>query len=230
MADSITASRANGNTVGVNYEGVPDTCPICHHGIEPRDVAPKVAAIGEANAISSLQFVMRCPRTSCGSYFIAVYEQTRLPSKTIYYYTRSFPKTFKPVGFDDAIKTLSPAFVDIYNQAIQAEALGLKEITGVGLRKALEFLIKDYCIAKKADKAEEIKKTFLAKCIAEHISDANIRKCAERATWLGNDETHYVRVWEEHDLSDLKTLIRLTVNWVTNELLTEQYFTEMKKQ
>lgn len=32
--------------------------------------------------------------------------------------------------------------------------------------------------------------------------------------WLGNDETHYVRRWEEKDLSDLKRLISMTVSWI----------------
>ncbi len=42
------------------------------------------------------------------------------------------------------------------------------------------------------------------------------------ATWLGNDETHYVRKWENKELSDLKKLVELTVYWVASDILTRE--------
>ena len=45
--------------------------------------------------------------------------------------------------------------------------------------------------------------------------------------WLGNDETHYVRKWEEKDIRDLKILIRLTESWIQNSILTDKYLREM---
>lgn len=59
--------------------------------------------------------------------------------------------------FSDTIKEVSPQFCDIYNQAYAAEQMGLGQITGVGYRKALEFLIKDYLISLDPTKDEEIK-------------------------------------------------------------------------
>jgi hypothetical protein len=50
---------------------------------------------------------------------------------------------------------------------------------------------------------------------------------AKRAAWLGNDEIHYVRKWEDRDINDLKILIELTCGWVRNNLLTEKYMAEM---
>lgn len=142
---------------------------------------------------------------------------------------RLAPQTPVPAVVDAGVAKLSPSFVKIYNQAFTAEAAALDEIAGVGFRKALEFLIKDYCISKHPAQTEEIKKTFLGACIQKFVTDANVKKCGERATWLGNDETHYVRVWQAHDISDLKKLIRLTLNWISNELLTEEYFASMAK-
>jgi len=55
------------------------------------------------------------------------------------------------------------------------------------------------------------------------------KSVAERATWLGNDETHYYRKWENKDISDLKALLRLTINAIENQLLAESYENEMKK-
>lgn len=140
------------------------------------------------------------------------------------------PKYPKQKVFDDCINELSPIFVKIYNQALEAEAMNLDEVAGVAFRKAFEFLIKDYCISKHKDKENEIKVKFLGKCIKDYISDARIMQCSEKATWLGNDETHYVRKWENKDINDLKTLIHLTINWIVNEKLTENYMASFDQE
>ena len=110
-----------------------------------------------------------------------------------------------------------------------AEAMQLGQLVGMGLRKALEFLVKDFAIrqAKSDAEKEQIKKKLLAKCIEEHIADAPVREAAKRAVWLANDETHYVRRWEDKDITDVKKLVRLTVNAIENALLTEHYVREM---
>jgi hypothetical protein len=87
--------------------------------------------------------------------------------------------------------------------------------------------VKDYAIGKHADKTSEIQKKPLAACIREYIDDKRIKSVAERATWLGNDETHYVRKWEGKNLHDLKALIRLTVHWLEMEAETERIVKEM---
>ncbi|CAM4463867.1 DUF4145 domain-containing protein [Paenibacillus xylanexedens] len=122
---------------------------------------------------------------------------------------------------------LSPNFIKIYNQAAAAELGELTEICGAGYRKSLEFLIKDYLIHLEPQKEVEIQSKLLGHCISG-ITDHDIKTCAQRATWLGNDETHYIRKWEDKDLNDLKILIDLTVNWITNKLLMERYLTEMQ--
>ena len=63
--------------------------------------------------------------------------------------------------------------------------------------------------------------------IGQYVEDANIKACAKRAVWLGNDETHYVKKWGDKDISDLKVLIKLTVGWVQNCILTQQYIADM---
>ena len=96
--------------------------------------------------------------------------------------------------------------------------MSLMEVCGVGYRKALEFLIKDYIIeGKEPDVVEEIKVSPLARCIDTFVSDPNVKNVSKRAVWLGNDETHYVRKWEEKDVQDLKGLIRLTIRWIEQE-------------
>jgi hypothetical protein len=143
---------------------------------------------------------------------------------------RFYPEIHKEAPVADGVSAISPRFVTILQQATVAESKGLDEVCGIGYRKALEFLIKDYCIHKNPSAATAIRSSLLAKCIADFVSDANIKDCATRAAWLGNDEAHYERVWTSHDVADLKTLIQLTQNWITNELLTTKYRDELSKR
>lgn len=131
--------------------------------------------------------------------------------------------------FSEIINSISPQFVSIYNQAYHAEQTNLDQICGVGYRKALEFLIKDYLISKEIDEQikENIKKKFLNNCIQDYVQNDNIKNVAKRAVWLGNDETHYVRVWANKDVNNLKQLIDLTVRWIENEVETERVLQEM---
>ena len=128
---------------------------------------------------------------------------------------------------------ISPMFITIYSQSVMAEKFGLNEIVGMGYRKSLEFLIKDYLIHKDPSKTDEIKGTDdkngkpLGQCINE-IKNPQLKAMAKRANWLGNDETHYYRKWKDKDLDDLKKLIELTLHWLHMEFLTEDYETEMK--
>lgn len=127
------------------------------------------------------------------------------------------------------IRDFSPNFIKIYTQTITAESLGLDELNGIGYRKSLEFLIKDYLCYKHPDKDQEIRKSFLTNCIKDYISDPNIKDCAERTAWLGNDETHYERRWKDKDIDDLKILLQLTLYWISSEFLTEKYKLDMGK-
>jgi len=59
------------------------------------------------------------------------------------------------------------------------------------------------------------------------VNDASVQAVAERAAWLGNDESHYVRRWEDKDIKDLKMLVRLTVNAIDNVLAKDEYLAAM---
>jgi hypothetical protein len=101
------------------------------------------------------------------------------------------------------------------------------QICGCGYRKALEFLIKDYAKLRNAGKDTAIESAPLGPCIDTYVSDVRIRDIAKRATWLGNDETHYKRRWADKDLNDLKNLIRLVTYWIESEHLTEETLRDM---
>lgn len=129
--------------------------------------------------------------------------------------------------FNNEVKNISSQFVIIYNQAYTAEQQNLLEICGVGYRKAIEYLIKDYTIKENPEKEDNIKRMQLSNVISTYVNDPKIKSVAKRATWLGNDETHYVRKWNGKDLRDLKVLIELTVHWIEMEILTKSFENDM---
>jgi hypothetical protein len=134
-----------------------------------------------------------------------------------------FPKPSVQGSFAEGIAEISPSFVEIHSQAQEAEGLGLTTLVGIGYRKAIEFLIKDYLRRTLPDEEEAILRATLSQCINNYVSDPKVKMCAERATWLGNDETHYVRTWLDRDLQDLKVLIKLTQYWISSDILTSDY-------
>jgi hypothetical protein len=142
------------------------------------------------------------------------------------------PITVKPPQFSKEVRSISKTFIEIYSEAFTAEIYDLMQICGAGYRKSLEFLVKDYTIRQTTDdhEIEDIKTSWLAKVIEKYISNENIKFVAERATWLGNDESHYVRKWTEMDIKDLKRLIELTVKWIEMEEMTRAYKAKMTNE
>jgi hypothetical protein len=215
-----------------SHDRDPDICPLCHYSVRPdqecwsllrwrREEAPK------------LEIVFRCPRAECGRLFIARYEPSTEQGSGgrtlgLFVLSELVPRTPKPPGIPDEVKALSQGFVEIYTEAAAAESFGLREVAGVGFRKALEFLIKDYCIHVRPNSQNEItKENSLGECIKKFVDDPKVKECARRATWLGNDETHYSRRWLDKDITDLKILIQLTVTWIHSSELTKRYLSEM---
>jgi hypothetical protein len=117
--------------------------------------------------------------------------------------------------FPIEIKKYSKNFVTIYNQSLKAEINSLTEICGLGYRKAFEFLIKDYLI-KKHPKPEhiKIKELPVSRCISEYVTSDEIKLVSHRVLWLGNDHAHYLKKWKGKTLTDLKSLINLTIRWI----------------
>ena len=201
--------------------GYPNECPYCHKTIIPEFLYDY---IDKENV--DIYATLLCPNSNCNTPFIAKYEGR---SSAVYEYEKIIKTTQKKEIFSSEINNVSPKFIEIYNEAYFSEQNNLNEICGVAYRKSLEFLIKDFLILKNPEKKENIVSITIANCINSYIDDTRLKTTANRAIWLGNDHTHYEKKWENKDLSDLKTLIRLTVNWIESEILTSQYEEDMKK-
>lgn len=207
------------NNVRICYETV-NKCPICNSSIAPVEKSKFF------NSDSKMYFFMfECP--ACNKGFITHYNYTneRKIKNDISYnmlkLVNSYPKVPELHQFDENIKKLSSNFCEIFNQAYVAEQMNLNEIAGIGYRKALEFLIKDYCIDKNKEQEEKIKKEPLSQVITNYILSDKIKNLAKASIWIGNDETHYVRKYEDKDIKDLKRFISATVAYITYELIAD---------
>jgi hypothetical protein len=188
---------------------LPDECPRCHRLIMP------IRRESFEPFRDGLQIVFQCP--GCRELFITFYD-----GRSGYLrFETSEPKRHKEQSFG-SIDGISPLFPVIFNQAAEAEAAGLDQIAGLGYRKSLEFLIKDFCIVKNPEFEEAIKAEPLGVVIKNRLDDRKIKLAAEKVAWLGNDEAHYVRKWEDHDIEHLKKLLSIAVNGIKEDLeLTE---------
>lgn len=209
-------NNLSSDTMYLTYDTV-EQCPICKAKIRPVYLA---ASLNTPDTASVFNYCQNCHET-----FITQYKVQRRNSQSSYYSVTevvySEPNRFSKHIFDERIINLSPQFDKIYNQALAAESSMLNEIAGLGYRKALEFLIKDYAIYEHPDEAEAIKSKPLAQCIKSYISADNIKILAERSTWIGNDEAHYIRKQEDHDVSDMKSFIQAIVYFIGMMLITE---------
>lgn len=208
---------------------LPDECPICHvHGQQIQEDQAFIRAGWE------LYTVLRCPRKQCDAVYYGIYniksliEESGFAGEAIY--KRSAPSTPQQYDVPESLEALSPRFAEIVGQAAASDSMGWTEVAGPGYRKALEFLIKDYLIKSKfaddPEKQAQVREKQLMPCI-NMLDDGNVKSVATRATWLGNDETHYDRRWSEMEIKDLKALLRLTILHIDADLQTREFLAAM---
>jgi hypothetical protein len=229
----ISSNWFNGGqdvSVNFNIDRYPDVCPLCGSAGQMQQTGNAYIRSSHADGDEGAQILLQCPKQDCRKFFVAYYKILSQQGNIFGgQYTYSKPRTYTATAFPQNILDVSPEFVEIYNQAEKAENDALGKIAGVGYRKSFEFLIKDYLISKTTDEAsiEKIKSKSLGKCIEQDISNDNIKTVAARATWLGNDETHYLRIWSSLDIADLKQLINLSVYWIDSETITANLIKDM---
>lgn len=204
----------------------PDVCPVCKKGGQPLYC---YGFLHEGDSGKEmLQLVFRCPLHQCESLYISYYSEGYGGSLNL---QESFHiPYFSKETFSEEISAISPIFVEIYNEAFIAEGNNLNYIAGPGYRKALEFLVKDYLIAKLFKEDLETIKLIKFEQLApsiNRINDEHIKEMASRAAWVGNDETHYVRKWVDKDIEDFKKLIRLVTHFIESHEMYESFKFEM---
>lgn len=206
------------NSFTLNFEET-DECPLCHFSLRPEVKSGFYIRDKDASYYTAY---LICFCTKCRNIFMIKYRGSYGPSSISTPIIKGLiPVTPRTEPFSAGISDLSPTFVNTYNQAQFAESQGLTEICGMGYRRALEFLVKDYLIHLTPDQEDTIKAEFLGASI-RRINNDHIKVLAERSTWIGNDETHYVRKHEDFDYTDLKRFIMAMVRYIDSELAFEE--------
>ena len=171
-------------------------------------------------------FCSSCNRVFIGNYLIS-YERNPRGCRALSFEPNQTPNKKQ---FPSNIEELSPDFCQIYNQAYAAQQNSLDSISGMGYRKALEFLVKDYAISNTPAEETRIVKLPLAKCINQYIENDRIRKLALASAWLGNDETHYERKNSQYSVGDLIAFIDAMVSFIDYELSVNHAATLLSRQ
>lgn len=199
-------------------------CPCCHFAIEAKDL-DAFFTYEEQYQHETYRFYLISFCKHCRQTFMSEFRGAYLDSVNGYYIFStpeySLPSTHRNTAFPEEISNLSPNFVETFSQSEVAEANRLSQIYGVGYRKALEFLVKDYLCHKYPEDSDAICKETLATSI-RRIEDTRIKTLAERSTWIGNDETHYVRKHENLNVDDMKRFIKALLIYVESELAFEE--------
>lgn len=194
-------------------------CPICKVSLKPLQLHSVYKICNHKIYLDNFLFCTNCNHSFISSYESYIDSEHSLPDALSI--ASIEPQKFEQYKFDESINALSPQFVKIYNQALAAEISDLDEIAGLGYRKALEFLVKDFAIHQHPESEDEIKKLMLSACISKYIDNPQIKILVERSAWIGNDEAHYIRKQETRDVEDMKSFIKATVYFISMVLITE---------
>lgn len=199
-------------------------CPVCHHALSPKVLSAHYS-IDNGNDDRTRYLHLTCFCQNCRTTFLCVYYGliTRYnPDELTFVKLCSIsPSTPVLASYSDAIKKLSPGFVETYAQAEFAESKRLFQICGSGYRKALEILVKDYLCHIHPGDTEKIRSELLGASI-NRIENNRIKTLAQRSTWIGNDETHYVRKHEDLGLPEMKRFIKAMLTYIDSELAFEE--------
>lgn len=214
----FTRNHINSNNYCFIYEDERE-CPICKAKISPIYIA---SSLDTETTGSVFNYCRSCNNTFLTKYQIQKevdgFGRSHFLMHSVLY---SEPNRFDKQVFDNKIIELSPQFDKIYNQALAAETSQLNEIAGLGYRKALEFLVKDFAIRQHPRDKDNIKSMLLSQCINSYIDNDHIKTLATRSAWIGNDEAHYIRKQEDRDVQDMKSFIQAIVYFIGMILITE---------
>ncbi|WP_151996723.1 MULTISPECIES: hypothetical protein [unclassified Imperialibacter] len=128
----------------------PTICPHCHVATQPELLAHFLHKRSEEGKQERL-IVWRCMYDDCGKTIVSIYDQVA----DILAIDRILDGSPLVPEWPDAIRSLQfsagksgehldTRFLAAYSQSLLAEQHGLSEIAGIGYRKAIEYLVKDF--------------------------------------------------------------------------------------
>lgn len=215
---------------GYNFQ-VPNMCPFCHVKNIPKALWYEEDASYES-AQEGILSVWQCANEECHNLYVTehVFNYDEVYFKRYLNGTHPGPIWPKPIeNLKDASTGEQTKFIETYLQSLKAEMAGLSEICGMGYRKSIEYLVKDWAIQNNPDKQGEIEQLWLGQVISNYYS-GELKDILERATWLGNDQSHYNKLFEDFDLGDLKELIALIMVELDTQFKRRHYIENIQKR
>ena len=197
---------------------IPTYCPHCGVSMIP-DITQVSNPTSNKDGIPVVSMLVQC--IECKEFYALTFELTETPDETFdkCYKSTYIPYSYSPkVEYDlpKEIENISPKSKEIYQQSQLAEAYNLDSIAGLGYRKFIEFLIKDYLIETNKESKDKFANKNLSQAINE-IDSPRIKNLAKSATWIGNDEAHYTKKHSDKDVQDMKLFIRSLAYYLSFE-------------
>lgn len=186
------------------------TCPRCGYGTDTPASECYLVQLSDDGKESALILSFRC--NHCKKKYITInYVNTNDKSSL---FGVSFPNVSCKPYENSRISSLSPQFIELYNQSLRAEFNGDIELAGFGFRAALEHLVKDYAIKNLKKEKDEVNQKPLYNCISEYLQDSDLIKTADVVRILGNDYAHSEKKHPEVDFEVLKDYVNIFVNLI----------------
>lgn len=200
---------------------VPDFCPHCGRIMELEQTYVKYNSLTNTFLLAA-----KCTIDDCQKYFALEYTESKSPagyrslSQLIPYSYNGFQEP----DISENIISLSPVFAETFIQANIAEGKSLTQVSGIGFRKAFEFLVKDFASYKYPDQIEDIRKNNVNNVIDMFYKEMpKLKELLHITRKIGNDETHYYREYDNVDVKDLKKLITNFSLYIDMILNIEEY-------
>ncbi len=213
----------------------PNICPHCHIAM-----IPKFLYQVRDSDLKRLTTIWNCTNQNCEKSFVVTYDKS--VANSLYYILPKFidglpkgPIFPKPIldledgQSDGNLIEKQTKFIKTYLQSLEAESKGLDEIAGMGYRKSIEYLVKDWAIKNFPNDKPKILQMWLSGIIQNYFT-GDLKDILERATWLGNDQSHYNKLFEEYNIIHLKELIELIMVELDREAKKRHYIDTIEKR
>ncbi len=222
------------NTISIDD---PNICPHCHVANDPNEKWQTLTQ--DTDDTPSVISAWECANNECRKIFMVLHKKKSnknnfgfegflngLPKGP------DWPEPISELIDGQKINSESPQdskFIKTYLQSLEAEMHGLDEIAGMGFRKAIEYLVKDWAIQNNPNNKEKIEGLWLGGVIKNYYED-DLKDILERATWLGNDQSHYNKLFEDYNVDDLKELIDLIMVELDRQFKMDHYINTIQRR
>ncbi len=198
-----------------------DVCPLCGVAIDMGKETTEMFhdIVEDDQRECNVVCVHLCPH--CHKLFVSLHNM--YDGNVAQYYRdishQVFPYSQSDLIVSEELKQVSPKFEDLYLQAYKAKTYGLKDIYGMALRKAFEWLVKDYALYLFPEAEDLIAAKKLAGCIDAYIDNPRIKHLATSCRLIGNNETHWKNSNSPEDLELLEKVLDAVIYYIQTEIV-----------